>query len=305
MNAPVVVFAYNRPDKIKRCLDSLSECDRKENTDLFMFLDGPRSDEDIEKIKDVESFLEYYSCRGGFHKSVIIKSKINKGLKKSIVEGVTKIINEYGKVIVLEDDLIVAPDFLAYMNDGLDFYEKKKDYGSVCANVYPINQLKKYKRDIFVTRKGDCWGWGTWADRWEGVDWLFSDGNQYRRNLVERMRFESLESGLDKLLMRQIDGKGSSWAVIWIYSLYKRKLLSVYPRISRTANVGNDGSGEHGGTDNKYNVELSKAGEKCFFEDIPVDKQLERSLARYPGRHLKDLPGIIIRKAGRIIKSNQ
>ena len=305
MCAPVVLFSYNRPDKTQNCLNSLYECKGKDKTVLYLFLDGPRSEKDVGKIAEVEKILTDFSVNGGFKKTNIIKSEKNKGLKRSIIEGVTKILDDNGKVIVLEDDLVVAPDFLLYMNEGLDYYEHKKRYGSVCANTYPVRQLKKYNKDVFVTRKGDCWGWGTWKDRWEGVDWTFADSREYRRNILKRFCFGRLESGLDKLLMRQADGAGSSWAVLWIYSLYNRELVSVYPKVCRAANVGNDGTGEHGGTEDKYKVTLSDIDTSRIFEDLPVNLHLERVLAGYPGRHLKDVPGMIKRRVARIIAGNR
>lgn len=138
----------------------------------------------------------------------------------------TLVLNEYEEVIVVEDDLVVAEDFIRYMNGGLDYYRDLKQYGSICAYSYPIKELQKYDKDIYVTRKGDCWGWGTWQDRWKDIDWEFSDFSEYKRNTIKRIRVGRLESGLDKLLIAQSKGEGSSWAVLWfIVKVFCRFIL--------------------------------------------------------------------------------
>ena len=287
--APVVVFSYNRVDKIERCLYSLEKCQENIDTDLFVFSDGARSKEDKTKVEEVRTFLDEYAEKSSFKSLTIIKRTQNIGLKQSIISGVSDVIHKYRKVIVVEDDLVVAPDFLSYMNGGLDYYEELKKYGSICAYSYPVKQLKEYNKTVYVTQKGDCWGWGTWEDRWNDVDWEFKDAYKYKMDWIKRYKFGKLESGIDKLLLAQSDGKGSSWAVIWIYHLYKKGYLSVYPKVSRCKNAGNDGTGEHGGKESKYDTVLSNVGEECEFEDLPVNYSLQRVCAKYSARSFIDI----------------
>lgn len=300
--APIVVFAYNRVDKIRRCLESLSACFGIEQTDLIVFSDGPKKENDIPRVAEVREYLKEFQKQSVFKSVNIVESEINKGLQKSIIGGVSDIINRYGSVIVLEDDLVVSKDFIVYMNDGLDYYRDKKQYGSINANTYPVKALKKYDKDVYVIRKADCWGWGTWSDRWNGVDWDVKDYKHYRKSPIERIKFNSLESGLDKMLCAQQEGKISSWAVRWVYSLYKRQLLSVYPRVSRAINKGFDGSGEHCETNSKYEVELYDADKRCVFEELPVDNTMAKAVARYPRRKFKDYCNSIRRKISEFFK---
>lgn len=279
--APLAVFAYNRKDKIERCLSTVSKCKEIEETDLHIFSDGPKNDADVTAVKEVRDYLYTFKEQAHFYRVFIYSSDKNKGLAKSIIEGVTQVIENYGKIIVLEDDLIVSDDFLHYMNNGLDFYKEYKRYGSINAYSYPIKSLRKYNKDIYVTRKGDCWGWGTWKDRWECVDWDVTDFHKYIHNPIARIRFESLEAGLDEMLVLQQEGKSSSWAVRWVYSLHKRGLWSVYPAKSRVTNIGMDGSGENSENTDAFSVEIFNSEEECNFELLEVDKKLERECANY------------------------
>ncbi len=279
--APVVIFAYNRRDNLEMCLNTVGACKESKSTDLYIFCDGSKGLADIESVKEVQEYVSNYSLNNPFKKTYVYISEGNKGLAQSIIEGVSKIIKKYGRIIVLEDDLIVAEDFLDYMNRGLRFYENYKQYGSINGYTYPIKTLNKYSKDIYITRKADCWGWGTWIDRWEGTDWMVKDFDSYVNNPIERLKFEKLESGLDKMLIMQQKGETSSWAVRWVYSLYKRGLLSVYPSISRVGNIGHDGRGEHKSTSKCFAVELSNKNNKCEFELLQYDKKLERACSNY------------------------
>ena len=184
--------------------------------------------------------------------------------------------------------MVVANDFLKYMNAALRYYRNKKRYGSICSYSYPVRQLKNYKKDVYVTRKVDCWGWGTWKDRCKDIDWSFSDFESYKKNYMRRFMFNGVEYGLDKLLLNQANCNGSSWAVIWVYHLFKNNLLSVYPRISRCKNIGMDGSGEHCEFDKNFDCELSSIEDSCEFEDLKVNWRLAHACAKFPKRSIKE-----------------
>ena len=287
--APVVVFAYNRVEKISRCLEALEKNVLVNKTDLFIFSDGAKNSADNEKIENVRYILQKYKSKSNFQKIEIIKQTQNIGLANSIIQGVSKVISEYGKVIVVEDDIIASRDFLLYMNQALDYYEDMKEYGSVSAYTYPLVELQGYDKDVFVTRKGECWGWGTWFDRWCGVDWEVSDFNYYFHNRKQRKEFDKVEKGLDRMLCEQQKGKIDSWAVRWCYHLFTHNLLTVYPRISKVINIGFDGSGTNcgdlGESEMFINKESSIVGiseiPEFVFERLPVNKKLESKAASY------------------------
>lgn len=287
--APVVVFSYKRADKLEKCLSALEKDPIAKETDLYLFADGSNGTEDSEKVKEVRCFIHNYLKNSGFHKVILTEQTKNLGLANSIIKGVTRVINEHQKVIVVEDDLIVKNDFLSYMNSALDYYEGMKEYGSISAYTYPIPELEKYDKDIYVTHKGECWGWGTWYDRWNEVDWTVSDFDLYRKDRKKRKAFDAVEKGLDRMLVLQQTGKIDSWAVRWCYHLFTHQLLTVYPRISRAQNIGFDGSGTNCGdvkSDEKRYAQdclgaTDSSNSSVFFERMPVDIELERKAATY------------------------
>lgn len=287
--APVVVFSYNRADKLEACLRALEKNALVGKTDLFLFADGPKNVDDCKKVEQVRDFINQYQRKSKFNKAVIVSQSENMGLANSIIGGVARVIGEYKKVIVVEDDLLVSDDFLLYMNQALDYYENMKEYGSISAYTYPLPELRGYDKDIYVTRKGECWGWGTWIDRWKEVDWEVSDFHSYLHDKKRRKEFDTIEKGLDKMLVLQQAGKIDSWAVRWCYHLYTHQLLTVYPRVSKTQNTGFDGSGTNceSATSNKEqfkgDLALRDSWEKCLtiFERLPINIELEKKAARY------------------------
>lgn len=287
---PVVVFAYNRADKLKMCLEALENNSLVNMTDLFIFADGAKGVSDIDKVEQVRNYIHQYEQDSKFNKVTIIEQPKNLGLANSIIGGVSRVISEYHKVIVVEDDLIVSADFLSYMNQALDYYEYMKEYGSISAYTCPLRELEKYDKDIYVTHKGECLGWGTWYDRWKNVDWAVSDFDSYLNDKKRRKDFNSLENGLDHMLVMQQAGEIDSWAVRWCYHLFNYGLLTVYPRVNRTINIGFDGTGINCGNSkddekifNGNILDFNKDCRQCsaVFERLPVNKFLERKAANY------------------------
>lgn len=280
--APVVLFAYKRVDKLKACVEALEKNILAEDTELYIFCDGPKDEKDIKQVQEVREYLRNYS--GKFKSVSVSESSCNIGLADSIICGVTKVINISEKVIVVEDDLITSQDFLLYMNGALDFYKDLKEYGSISAYTYPLRILETYDKDVYVTRKGECWGWGTWKNRWDYVDWTVSDFREYKKNKMKRKEFESLQYGIDKMLFSQMNGKIDSWAVRWCYYLFNNHLLTVYPRISRTYNIGFDGSGTHCANTNIYHSQIINSVGKCKYEHLSINREIEKEAAVFEKR---------------------
>lgn len=277
--APVAVFAYNRKDKLEQCLMCLESNQMAADTEVFIFSDGARENVSENQVEEVREYIKKYTSKSKFKKVNICAREKNMGLANSIIAGVSEVINRYGKVIVVEDDLLTTPDFLQYMNAGLDFYEEHKEYGSISAYTYPLNVLNEYDNDIYVTRKGECWGWGTWVDRWKYVDWNVKTYDEYICSRKKRRAFDMLEKGLDIMLINQMKGNIDSWAVRWCYHLFFNDLLTVYPTISRTYNIGFDGSGTHCGISNQYDGDFRNDYRECFFQLLPANVLLEHASA--------------------------
>lgn len=294
--APVVLFVYNRLEKVRNCLEAL-ECNQEcGQTDLYIFADGAKGKEDIDRVMDVREFIKKkYIPHSIFKRVNLIESAHNKGLANSIIDGVTKVISRYGRVIVVEDDLIVSDDFLAYMNGALNYYEHIPNIGSISAYTYPLKELRRYKKDVFMLRKGECWGWGTWENRWLQVDWNVSSFEEYKDNDIMRKEFDSIGCGLDSMLCSYMEGTLDTWAVRWCYHLYRNNLLTVYPKISRTKNEGIDGSGVHCVATDRFAHENIGSAVGCSFEMLEVDHGLEKAVYRYDAGKISVLDRMLIR----------
>lgn len=279
--APIVVFAYKRKDKIKMCLNSLERCVDFDKSDIFIFSDGPRATTDIECVKTVRDFLDKYLKYSKAKNVKVVKSTENKGLAKSIIDGVTTIINEYGKAIVVEDDLVVSVDFLKYMNSALNYYESDKTYGMISAYTYDFPELEKYNHQIYALRKGDCWGWATWSDRWENVDWELKNMDDYLKDRKWRRGFSHLEYGLEDQLIRQYKKELNAWAARWFFHLYNNNYLTIYPKLCRAINIGNDDSGENCSINDKCNTTLNESDERITFEKVEANQKFQKCIYKY------------------------
>lgn len=272
--APIAVFVYRRLDCTKKMLQALQEDPLAKYSVVYIFSDGYKSDTDRQAVEQVQKYLGEYEKRAIFKEMHLIYHKNNIGLANSIISGVTQVINEYGKVIVLEDDLIVQGNFLQYMNDGLMYYQNDSRIWSISGFAPEMNVLKNYKDDTFLSYTGSSWGWGTWKNRWCTIDWSMTDYHKYKINLFKIRKFCRGGNYLPSLLRAQIHGKIDSWAIRWNYSQSMQDKLSVFPKQSRVRNVGFRKDATHTLQDdaNKNHVEMLKNDCTCRFEHIELDR---------------------------------
>lgn len=274
--APIIVFAYNRPDKVRKLLDSLNDAVLSDKSDVFVFSDGFKGEKDKDAVLKTRKLLSEYNNR--FNSFSVICRERNYGLAKSIITGVTDIIDKYGKAIVLEDDLLVSEDFVKYMNEGLEYYEDDLRYGMISAYTSKHEILESYDKDIYCMERGDCWGWATWKNRWDNVDWELKDFDKYLNDKDARDRFSGLQLGLEEQLINQHNGVYDIWAARWIFHLFNQHMLTVYPKECRAINIGLDGSGVN--CDENMNSlnsnDLHKGITPCNFEKLSADYHIQR-----------------------------
>lgn len=250
--APIALFVYNRLWHTKKTIEALQMNDLAKESELFIFADGPKANEKPEKVLQVREYLHKVS---GFKKVTIKKRDENFGLANSIIYGVTEIVNSYGRVIVLEDDLVTSPVFLHYMNDALDLYKDNEDVISIHGYQYPLADTSNLE-DTFFIKGADCWGWATWEDKWK----LFEHNG---KKILEELKSRKLQKVADfnnaypytKMLKNQIKGKNDSWAIRWYMSAFLRNKLTLYPKHSLVQNIGNDNSGTHGLPTRQFKIE--------------------------------------------------
>lgn len=231
MLAPIVIFAFNRPKSLKALIESLQLNALFEESEKFIFVDGPRNKEDNKKIAEVVAYAKSITPN-------VVEQAINKGLGASIIDGVTSIINQYGRAIILEDDLRLMPGFLSYMNQALDAYCNDSSIFSICGYGLKIKRPKDYQSDFYLGVRSSSWGWGTWADRWNSVDWKVSDYEQLAKNRQAKRAFNQGGSDMYGMLRDYMEGKNSSWAIRFCYSQFKQGKYSVHPFLSLVDNEG-------------------------------------------------------------------
>lgn len=263
--APVLLFAYNRPGHLSRTLRSLAENHNSHESELIIYIDGPKPGATEETIKNILSVQQLAREQAWCKKLTVHISKKNLGLAESVIHGVSETLSMHDRVIVLEDDMILSPYFLEYMNEGLDKYQNNDNVISIHGYCLPI----EYPESTFFLRGADCWGWATWKRGWQ----LF---NPDSRQLMKELRARKLEYDFDfegshyytKMLRHQIEGKIDSWAIRWLASAYIANKLTLYPNKSLVLNIGGDGSGTH--PQNPEHTKTNLGTGKIVLKDIPV-----------------------------------
>ena len=240
--APIVLFVYNRLDHTKQTIEALQKNDLANESILYIYSDASKN---VDSVYAVDAVRHYIEKVDGFKEIKIIYRDENFGLAKSIVDGVTRIVNQYGKVIVLEDDLVTSPFFLEYMNRALEKYAKESTVYSITGYSFTDND-NNISDDTYFLPLTSSWSWATWDDKWK---YFSRDEEGLRKNLSDRQfRFDFNFSNAYpyvKLAKKQLQHKSDSWAIFWYYSVFKQNGLTLYPNKKLVKNIGHDGSGTH------------------------------------------------------------
>lgn len=261
MIAPIILFAFNRPETLKNTILSLLQNEESKDSELYIFVDGYRSHKPEEESK-VKAVQEYVKSIKGFKSLHYTFSEKNKGLGNSIIAGVSEIINQYGKAIVLEDDLIFAKNFLSYMNQGLDRYEKEEKVFSICGYSNKVKKPNDYEYDSYFCTRSSSWGWGTWADRWNTVDWELKNWDRYSK--MGRTFNQWGGSDCFKMLNEWKDGRNQSWAIRFCFAQFLQDKISLFPLTSKVKNDGFDGKGTNCKKWNRFKYIFDEQGYKVF-----------------------------------------
>jgi hypothetical protein len=278
--APIALFVYNRPAHTRQTVEALLKNELAGESDLFIFSDAPKKPEAVAAVQEVR---EYIKTVGGFKSVSIVERDENLGLANSIIDGVTSVVNERGRIIVLEDDLVTSPYFLRFMNDALDMYEREESVISIHGYMYPV--MDKLPETFFL-RGADCWGWATWKRGWE----LFEpDGGK----LLASLKSQHLEREFNfggsydylEMLDSQVKGENDSWAIRWYASAFLKNKLTLYPGRSLVLNIGNDSSGTHCGATDIFSGDI--IARPVAVGGIPIVASLEArsAVAKYFAAH--------------------
>ena len=242
--APIILFIYNRPDHTRKTLEALNKNVLADSSVLYVFADGPKENagnEDLDLINQTREVVkEKHWCKEVF----LVTREKNMNLEDNVIDGVTNIINKYGKVIVLEDDIITSPYFLQYCNDGLKIYENSKQIFSINGFMFPID-FETGAETFLCPVATSSWGWATWADRWNLFETNPVYVNEIDRNTFLKGRFNvGIHNKIN--MLKYMD----TWDIRWYYTAFIRNGLGLFPTRSLTQNIGFDGSGTHRGNEN-------------------------------------------------------
>ncbi|PCI27954.1 MAG: sugar transferase [SAR324 cluster bacterium] len=260
--APVILFVYNRLDETRSTIDALKSNFLAKESTLYIFSDATKKNTSDTNVLRVRKYIKTID---GFKNVVIIERDENFGLAKSIIEGVSEIIKKFGKVIVLEDDLVTSKNFLCYMNQSLVAYKDREDIFSISGYTGALPSLKKYNSSTYLSYRPSSWGWATWVDQWKNIDWDIKDYDKFIENREETKKFNRGGVDMTRMLKHYKEGKNRSWAIRWAYAMYRENKLCIYPSISKIQNIGFGKNATHCVGINIYKTTLDLTS-LCDFE---------------------------------------
>tara|TARA_B100000787_G_scaffold146019_1_gene116480 strand:+ start:12327 stop:13229 length:903 start_codon:yes stop_codon:yes gene_type:complete len=259
--APICLFTYNRLEETKKTVKALEDNFLAKESDLFIYSDGPKNESDLDKVLQVRSFLKSIE---GFKTIVLIKSETNKGLANSIISGVSEVIKIHKKVIVLEDDLITSPNFLNFMNQSVLYYVNDPKVFSISGYTMDVRGLDTLEQDFYFGCRASSWGWATWSNRWESVDWEVSKYKNFISNKKAILKFNIGGSDMTRMLKSQMIGKIDSWAIRFCFQQYIDNMVCVFPKISKVQSIGFSKDATHTVGAKKFLTKLDDSNKTSF-----------------------------------------
>lgn len=292
--APIALFVYARPEHTRATLESLAANPLAQDSELIVFADGPKDGASDETLANIQLTRNLVTERKWCGKVTLVISETNKGLAGSIISGVTKVVNEYGRIIVLEDDLHVAPGFLRYMNEALEMYKNDEQVMHIAGYMYPVKQELP---DTFFYRTMYCWGWATWARAWQHFD---GDATNLYQQLEKRGFPEDFnEHPSNKLydsLRANMEGRISTWAVKWFTNIYLTGGVCLVPGKSLVRNIGHDGTGVHCGTNDAMAIQPIADSVPVQRAPIVLSKAAAKAMHGYYARREYNLRNRVLNK---------
>jgi hypothetical protein len=260
--SPICLFAFNRPNETKMCLNHLSKCKLAKKSELFIFIDGPRSELDSNLCN--QTLINCKTFTKKFKKLQIVFSTKNKGLASSVISGINDVFNKYDKIIVLEDDLLVSNNFLLYHNQCLKKYKNFIDVFSISGYNFNLKAMNETSSDVCFLRRSCSWGWSTWSDRWYEIDWSDDSFQKNINNKENKVKIRKGGNDLLRMSKNQIKGKINSWSIKFsVHQLLKEK-LTVYPKVSKLINIGFNSKATHTKSSRRFKTTLDVSEKDIF-----------------------------------------
>lgn len=290
--APIALFTYNRADHTRKAVESLLQNAEAQYSDLFIFSDGAKTpekqtgvDENRKYIHSLKDSLFAGDGLGRTFKSItIIEREKNWGLSKSLIAGITELTDKFGRVIVVEDDLIVSKFFLQYMNEALEKYKDDERVASISGFLNPVEGTIP---ETFFLRYFACWGWATWKRAWKLL-------NTDSRDLLKQLRWKRNDFNIGGtgpfygILYCDKVGLHDSWAVRFYASCFLKNKLHLFPGQTMSIQTGMDGSGIHSGVSSVYsNMKLSQSPIRLGDIQVQESKKMYAAFSLFYGKGQK------------------
>ena len=288
--APILLFAYNRPIHTKQTLQALIQNPLAKESHLIIYSDAPKTSNHKEQVQQVRRYLydiqAQNTAKSLFLDITIIERPYNFGLADSIIDGVSQVMRDFGKAIILEDDIVVSPVFLDYMNASLERYSDNPKVWSISAWGFPIDSSGL--GDCYFWRCPHCWGWASWSDRWQyfkrDIQWVFDNFNAHD---IAYINFDGVGNYWNDFLLNA-QGKIKSWAIFNYLIAYKHNALTLTPNISYVKQIGFDGSGVHCGEEgNVFNTPYINTKFPISYPDKIIESTLALERVQDFTKHLK------------------
>ncbi len=276
--SPIVLFVYNRPDHTRKTLQALQQNILAPNSVLHIFADGAKKDASPAVVQRINEVREIIHSQQWCGEVIIHQTNENKGLYQSVRQGVTEIVNQYGKVIVMEDDLQTSPAFLSYMNKALDFYANYQSVFSISGYNYPASQMtfpSDYQYDTYLSLRNCSWGWATWADRWQQIDWDVKSYEVIKHSPAIKAALNRMGDDEFEMLQQRMEQGLNIWSIQFTIAHFLNHAVAIYPVHSYLNNIGNDGSGENCGVSHSLdNAVLSSNTDPMFLNILYEDSRI-------------------------------
>ena len=246
--SPVLLITFNRPEHTGRTLEALLV---QRPNELYIFQDGPRDDnaDDLKNCQLVREVIDNQLRKVSFELNIHKHySNENRGCRDAIIYAISSVLKEHKSVIIVEDDIITSPAFLSYMNVALEYYKDNKSVHSISGHSHSPSKFKvpdTYTYDVYASPRLFNWGWATWRDRWEKVDWSMSYYDAFINNPAQIEAFNRGGEDLLSMLIDEKEGRSSAWDIQFAFDHFKNHAVSIVPCVSYTKNIGCDGSGTH------------------------------------------------------------
>lgn len=269
--APIGLSAYSRIYHLERTVAALKNNLLAEQSNLYIFSDAPKEG-DVEKVKAVREFLHSID---GFNHIEIIERKQNNRVRNNR-DGIDYLLDAYGKIIFLEEDVVTAQGFLKFMNEALNYYEDNENVFSISGYAPPIGAEKFSEYDVYVLPRFDAWGFGIWKNRYDTIEYFSIQELRKLLKCNKKKKILDKYMGEDSKLLLQLEADKviDALDVKAIYRQLLTEKITIFPKKSLVINIGNDGSGIHCSATEKYNAELWDKKIFIFTDNLEINDRI-------------------------------